>query len=71
MGYTDRLIRLIIACIIFVLWFEDFFVKGIPGVILLAAGGILLLTSLVGACPLYSLFGINSCPKKKKDSIAD
>jgi hypothetical protein len=27
-------------------------------------GVIPLLTAFVGTCPLYSLFGVNTCPKK-------
>jgi hypothetical protein len=26
-------------------------------------GGILLATSLISFCPLYTLFGINTCPR--------
>jgi hypothetical protein len=32
--------------------------------ILLILAGIFLLTSLIGTCPLYVPFGINTCKKK-------
>jgi len=30
------------------------------------AAGIFLLTAIAGTCPLYSLMGISSCPKKNR-----
>lgn len=64
MGSTDRLIRIIIAVIIAVL-FSAKLITGIPGVVLLVFAGILLLTSLISFCLLYLPFGINTCKKSK------
>ena len=58
MGIADRLIRLIIAAIIAVLYFTDI-VTGTFGIILLILAAIFLLTSMFGYCPLY-------CPLKMK-----
>lgn len=63
MGNADRWIRLIVAAIFTMLWFQNI-VTGTAGIILLVIAGIFAVTSIVGSCPLYSLFGINSCQRK-------
>jgi hypothetical protein len=65
MGSADRIIRLIIAAIIAVLFFTNV-VSGTLGIILLVAAGVFALTSLISFCPLYPLLGINTCPKDKQ-----
>jgi hypothetical protein len=64
MGSADRIIRLIIAAVIAVLFFTNV-VSGTLGIILLVAAGVFALTSLISFCPLYPLVGINTCPKDK------
>ena len=61
MGKADRAIRIVIAAIIAVLYFTGV-ISGTLGIVLLVIAGIFLLTSLVGFCGLYKLFGINTCP---------
>ncbi len=68
LGNTDRVVRLVLACALFIIWFEDVKVRGLTGTILLVLAGILVVTSFIGFCPLYRLFGINSIPKKKTES---
>lgn len=63
MGGTDRVIRVIIATIIAVLYFTKV-IPGTLGIVLLALAGIFVLTSLISFCPLYAPFGINTCKKK-------
>lgn len=64
MGNADRLIRIIVAIVISVLYFTGK-ISGTAGVILLLLGGIFVLTSLLGTCPLYIPFGISTCREKK------
>jgi hypothetical protein len=64
MGNADRTIRVLVAALIAVLYFTNT-ITGTLGYVLLAVGGIFLLTSFIGSCPLYSIFGINSCSAKK------
>ena len=64
LGNTDKLIRIILAIVFAALYFTGY-VTGAIGIILLVAGGVILLTGVVGNCPIYSLFGFNSCPGKK------
>lgn len=63
MGKVDRSIRILIAIIASVLYFTET-VSGVWGIVLLAIGAIMLLTSIVGFCPLYTIFGWKTCPSK-------
>ena len=63
MGGADRLIRLLTAAVFAALYFSGK-VTGTPGVILLVLASVFVLTSLVRFCPLYTLFGFNSCSAK-------
>ena len=63
MGSTDRVIRFIVAAIFFVLYFTGT-VTGTWGIVLLVVAGVFILTSLVSFCPLYTPFGLSTCPKK-------
>ena len=63
MGNADRIIRVIIALIVATLYFTNV-ITGTVGLILFAIAIVFLVTSLVSFCPLYSLFGINTCPRK-------
>lgn len=60
MGSADRIIRLVITLIIVALYFSGV-ISGTVLIILGIIGGIFLLTSLVSFCPLYALFGLNTC----------
>jgi Inner membrane protein YgaP-like, transmembrane domain len=63
-GSADRIIRLIAAALVAVLYFTNT-ITGLFGIALLVLGGIFLLTSLVSFCPLYALVGIRTCPLQK------
>lgn len=66
MGSTDKLVRFTLAILVAaVVYFEV--VEGTIAYILLAAAGIFVLTSLVSFCPLYSIFGLSTCPVKDKE----
>lgn len=63
MGSLDKAIR-IIATIVFSMLFITKTVEGAAAIVLLVLGGVFLLTSVIGFCPLYSIFGLNTCNKK-------
>lgn len=63
MGIVDKVIRILIAAVVVALFFADV-ISGVPAIILLALSGIFILTSLIGSCPLYLPFGINTQKKK-------
>ncbi|HET9057572.1 MAG TPA: DUF2892 domain-containing protein [Chitinophagaceae bacterium] len=63
MGNTDRIIRILLAVVFAALYFTNT-VSGILGIVLLVLGVIFVLTSLVGFCPLYTIFGVSTCATK-------
>lgn len=65
MGNVDRVIRVILAAILAVLYFTGT-VTGTLGLALVILGGVFVLTSLVSFCPLYAPLGISTCYVKKK-----
>lgn len=65
MGNADRLIRVVLAAIVAVLYFTHT-ITGTLGIILLVVAGVFILTSLVSFCPLYSLFGMKTCSTESK-----
>jgi len=64
MGQADRIIRLIVAAVIAVLFFTKV-ITGTLAIVLLVLAGIFLLTSWIGTCPAYLPFGISTVCKKK------
>lgn len=66
MGTADRIIRLIIAAIIAFLYYNGT-ISGTVGVVLIVLAIVFALTSLVSFCPLYTLFGIRTCPPEKPE----
>lgn len=67
MGGKDRLLRLIIAGAVIVLYFLGIFDNNETlGFVLLIIAAIFVLTSSVSFCPLYTPFGINTCKTKKE-----
>ena len=63
MGTTDKVIRVLAAVIIAILYLTNV-LTGTLGIVLLIVAVILVLTSLVAFCPLYLPFGINTDKKK-------
>jgi hypothetical protein len=64
MGIADRIIRILIAAVVVIL-FATNVISGTLGIILLVVAGIFVLTSFVSFCPLYLPFGISTCKKKE------
>ncbi len=65
-GGLDRILRIIIATIIVVLYFMEILTAA-AGIVFMVIAAILLITSLAGRCALYVPLGINTCPKDKED----
>lgn len=59
MSITDRSIRIIIAAVVAALYFSGMIASTL-GLVLLAVAAIFVLTSFVGFCPLYALFGMRT-----------
>ncbi len=64
MGGADRIIRILIAVVVAVLYFSGTISETV-GIVAMVIAGIFLLTSLISFCPLYTILGINTCPAKK------
>ena len=65
MGTADRAIRLILAVIVGALFYTGV-ISGTLGIVLLVLAGVFILTSLVSFCPLYTIFGLRTCPLEEK-----
>ena len=65
MGIADKIIRIIIAAVIVTL-FATNVISGVLGIVLIVVAIVFLLTSIIGFCPLYTIFGIKTCCKKKE-----
>ena len=59
MGSTDKVVRIVIAAVIAVLYFTNY-ISGTLAIVLLAIAVIFVITSFIGFCPLYQLFGIST-----------
>ena len=64
MSSADRLIRLIVAAIIGVLYFTGT-ITGVIGIALLILGGIFVSTGLRSFCPIYYEFGIGTSKEEE------
>jgi hypothetical protein len=65
MGGVDRIVRLLLAAFVMALYAYEV-ITGMVGIVLLGIAGVFVLTSFVSFCPLYTLFGIRTCPIKGK-----
>lgn len=64
-GKIDRIIRLIAAITIALLFFFNV-IDGVIGNIAVALAAILVLSATRRCCPLYAVFGFGTCQSKSK-----
>ncbi len=62
MGSLDKVVRVLVAILIGVLYFTGA-IDGTIAIVLLVLGGVFIITSAISFCPLYLPFGINTCSK--------
>jgi hypothetical protein len=62
MGSTDKIIRILIALVVGVLYYTET-ISGTTAIVLGAFAIIFLITSFISFCPLYLPFGINTSKK--------
>lgn len=65
MGKTDKTIRIIAAIVIAILILTGV-LTGTWAWILGILAAVFVATSAISFCPLYTLFGISTCPKEEK-----
>lgn len=63
-GNIDKIVRIIIAIVAF--YFAYTTLVSPWNYVLYAVGGIMVVTSLFGCCPLFSIFGVNTCKVKEQ-----
>jgi hypothetical protein len=59
MGTVDRIIRAIVGIALIAIWLLDL-LQGMPAIIALVVGVVMLLTAMLRWCPPYALLGINT-----------
>ena len=59
-GSIDKIVRIVIAVVAGYFAYNGNFESAVIGYVLWAVAAIMLVTSLIGTCPLYSIFGIKS-----------
>ena len=67
MGSIDRLVRIIVAAVVALLYFNDV-ISGTLGIVLLVLAVVFVLTSLISFCPLYLPFGLSTCKVKQNQN---
>lgn len=65
MSTADRVVRFLLAALVAVLYYLNI-ISGTVAIVLLVVAGIFLLTSFIGFCPLYKIFGISSNGTSRK-----
>lgn len=65
MGSIDKIVRILIAVVIGILFYTNV-IAGTLGIILLVVAGIFVATSFISFCPLYAPFGFSTCAIKDK-----
>lgn len=63
-GKIDRIIRIILALVAVSLYYFDI-LTGTWGIVAIVLASIFVITSFISFCPLYAIFGINTCKIKK------
>jgi hypothetical protein len=63
MGLADKIIRILIAAVVAILYFTGV-LSGTLAIVLLILSGIFILTSLISFCPLYWPFGLSTRTKQ-------
>ena len=63
-GGTEKVIRLLVAAVAVALNLTGT-VTGTLSIVLWVVAGLMVLTSLLSFCPVWTVFGINTCPVEK------
>ena len=67
-GNTDKLIRLMLALLVAVLYYTGV-ISGTFAIILGVIAVVLVVTSMVSFCGLYTILGINTCKTKTEKGV--
>ncbi|NJB36490.1 MULTISPECIES: DUF2892 domain-containing protein [Flavobacteriaceae] len=64
MGVVDRVYRVIVAVLVALFGYLEI-IAGVFSIILMVLAAIFIITSIIGYCPVYSLFKVNTCKTKE------
>ena len=64
-GSTDKIIRIVFAVAIGYFAYSTTFDSNWIQYVLYIIAGIMLVTPITGFCPLYTIFGVNTCKIKE------
>jgi hypothetical protein len=62
MGTIDKVIRILVAVLVVILYFTNV-ISGTPGIILLALSAVLVVTTVLGFCPIWLALGLSTSKK--------
>lgn len=62
-GTIDKVIRILIALAVVILYFTHV-ITGTLGIIILVVAGVLVLTTLINFCPIWAILGVNTLKKE-------
>jgi hypothetical protein len=65
MGTIDRIIRILLAAVVVILYFAGS-ISGVAAIIFGILAVVFIITSLIGFCPLYMPFNISTICKSKQ-----
>lgn len=63
-GKSDRIVRIFVCAALFM--FAFVFAQGTARIFCLILGVLMAVTTLMGWCPLYILFGFSTCGKERE-----
>ena len=63
-GTSDRVVRIVIIVVLFTV--AIFFSEGAARIFCVLLGTVMTITTIMGWCPLYLLFGVNTCGKAQE-----
>lgn len=66
MGLVDRIVRVALSVVIMAMILNGQ-LRGVAAIILVSLAGVFILTSVIGTCPAYIPFGIDTRSKKQKE----
>ena len=64
MGTEDKILRIVAAIVIAILYFANV-ISGTVAIVLLVFAAVFILTSLISFCPLYAPFGLSTRRKNQ------
>lgn len=59
-GNTDRFIRLVLGVVLLIIAFASHLTSGLLSYAVITLGMVFFATSIIGSCPIYTLFGLNT-----------